>query len=103
MEAGEDGAARVLGGLTGVDADLVGLEEFQTDMQQAIRTDSTLSSRYPYRVFVPHDGSLGTALLSRFPIVEQQTSTPTDLHPRCHPAAGSGRSLVVYVMHPAAS
>ena len=75
VEGGENAGSRVLSGLSGVQSDLIGLVEFQPEMEQAITSDETLSTAYPHSVFGPHDGSIGAALLSRYPIVDEQTST----------------------------
>ncbi len=100
VEAGDDGGQRVLAGLTNVNAELVGLEEFQAGMQQALTSDPTLSARYPYHVFLPHDGSFGAALLSRYPIIEQATSArPSYIRALVQPT-GLDHPLVVYVVHP---
>lgn len=100
VEGGADAGRRVVAGLTGVDADLVGLEEFQFEMQQALTSDPALSIRYPYHVFVPHGGSLGAALLSRYPIMQPTSSTsPTYIRAVVQPTSFD-RPLVVYVIHP---
>ena len=100
VEAGADAGDRVLNGLSDVDSDLVALEEFQPAMQDALVADARISASYPYRVFDPHDETLGAALLSRFPILQQQTSIhPTYIRALVQPPS-LGRPLVVYVVHP---
>ena len=100
VEYGADAARRVGAGLADVNTDLVGLEEFQPQMQVGLLADPALSARYPYRVFDPDRGSLGAALLSRYPILEQEASIyPTYIRAVIEPPA-LGRQLVVYVVHP---
>jgi len=100
VEAGADAGKRVVAGLSDVDSDLVALEEFQPTMQDAITSNASLSARYPYRIYDPHDETLGAALLSRWPIIDQQTSLhPTYIRAVVQPLT-LNRPLVVYVVHP---
>ena len=69
-------------------------------MQDAITADTSLSGRYPYRIFDPHDETLGAALLSRWPMIDQQASIhPTYIRAVVQPPT-LDRPLVVYVVHP---
>ena len=75
LEAGPDGAQRALTGLRDSGAQLVGLEELETEAADGLISDPTLLTRLPYRVLAPDDGILGMGLLSAYPIIEQETST----------------------------
>lgn len=100
VEAGADAGHRVTAGLAAVQADLVGLEEFQPAMQDALLADPAISARYPYHVFAAQDETLGAALLSRYPILQQATSIhPTYIRALVQPT-GLDRPLIVYVVHP---
>lgn len=100
VEAGPDAGSRVVAGLADVQVDLVALEEFQPAMQDALLADPSISQRYPYRVFDPQDETLGAALLSRYPIMQQAASIhPTYIRALVQPS-GIDRPLVVYVVHP---
>ena len=100
VEAGANAGSRVVSGLRDVDADLVALEEFQPQMQDGLLADPTISARYPYRVFAARDETLGAALLSRYPIMQQTSSTsPTFIRALVQVPTIDG-PLVVYVVHP---
>jgi endonuclease/exonuclease/phosphatase family metal-dependent hydrolase len=108
VEAGDYGGQRVLEGLAGTTSDLVGLEEFQPDMANALETDPTFAAAYPYRALYPNSIVLGVGLLSRYPILEQ-SSTVTDVaradaseppYLRAVVVLLAGERLVVYVVHP---
>jgi vancomycin resistance protein VanJ len=100
VELGTDAGNRVTAGLANVSSDLVALQEFQPAMQKAITSDAALSGRYPYPIFEPHNETLGAALLSRYPIMEQQSSLyPTYIRAVVQPPT-LDRPLVVYVVHP---
>jgi len=99
VEAGDDAASRVLGGLNGVEVDLIGLEEFQPAMQDALQANQLIARTYPFHVFAPDTGTLGAALLSRWPVLQQQTSIhPTYIRALVQP--DSFDQLVDYVVHP---
>ena len=99
VEAGPDAGSRVVAGLYGIDVDMIGLEEFQPAMQAALTANQGISLIYPYHVFAPHDETLGAALLSRWPILEEQTSIhPTYIRAVIQPPTFD--KLIVYVVHP---
>jgi len=99
VEAGPDAGSRVVNGLYGIEVDVIGLEEFQPSMQDALTANRAISLAYPFHVFVPDDQSLGAALLSRWPILEEQSSIhPTYIRAVIQPPTFD--KLVVYVVHP---
>ncbi len=61
--------------LQAASADMIGLEELDTETSLAIEGDPTITARYPYRVMRPQHGVWGVGFLSRFPIVEENSFT----------------------------
>ena len=98
VEAGENSGQRVLEGLSADDDDLVALEELQPSMAQAVTSDSRLVGIYPFHALAPDSSVLGVGLLSRYPIVEQfSSSDPPYL--RAVVDLPTGRTAV-FVVHP---
>jgi endonuclease/exonuclease/phosphatase family metal-dependent hydrolase len=107
VEAGENGGGRVLSGLAGVTSDLIGLEELQPAMADAVTNDAEIAAAYPYRALSPDSSVLGVGLLSRYPILEQSyslTSQPrsTSAPPfmRALVSVRGGSPVAVFVVHP---
>jgi endonuclease/exonuclease/phosphatase family metal-dependent hydrolase len=107
VEAGDDGGERVLKGLSGVTSDLIGLEELQPATAEAVTSDESLATAYPYRALAPDSSVLGVGLLSRYPITEQwfsdvrqprETSAPPFM--RAVVSVPDNSPTVVYVVHP---
>jgi len=107
VEAGADGASRILAGLNGTATDLVALEELQPDMAAAVSTDPELAATYPYRALVPDATVLGVGLLSRYPILEESSSASTPPRATANPpflralvALPGPQPTAVFVIHP---
>ncbi len=66
--------ARVAQTIAALDADVIGLEELDPD--HAARLEADLSDRYPYQALHPQRGVRGVGLLSRYPILEEDTFRP---------------------------
>jgi len=100
IEAGARGGQRAAGGVQDVGVDLLGLEELQPQMSDALLADEAITARFPYRVLAPDDSVYGIGLLSRFRIIEQSASNrPTFLRALVD-LPGSERPLAVFVVHP---
>jgi len=99
VEGGAEGAQRAVEGLEQLDADVVGVEELQPAMADALSTDPAITRNLPYQVLAPDEGTLGAGLLSRFPILEQSSSTnPTYIRAVIDtPISGP---MTVFVVHP---
>ncbi len=98
MLSADDAAGRAVAGVSGVDADLVAIQELRIEAARALESDPALAARYPHRVLAPEQTVLGMGLLSRHTILEQQTWSEPPLI-RAVVATGIG-SAVVYVGHP---
>jgi endonuclease/exonuclease/phosphatase (EEP) superfamily protein YafD len=100
VEAEAPGPDAVVAALQGASPGIVAIEELATHTSTAIAADPALLQRFPYRVLVPNDGSLGVGLLSSYPF----TGTPTaGLDPPLILARldmGGGRVLDAVVTHP---
>jgi hypothetical protein len=92
VEAGADASSRVVSGLSGIEVDMIGLEEFQPAMQDALVANHVISLSYPFHVFAPDDGSLGAPLISRWADRPAADVDPPDVHPRADPAANLRRA-----------
>jgi len=99
VEGGADGAQRVVEGLEQLDADIVGVEELQPAMADALSADPAITRNLPHQVLMPDEGTLGAGLLSRYPISEQsQSMNPT--YVRAVIQLPSGQPVTVFVVHP---
>jgi endonuclease/exonuclease/phosphatase (EEP) superfamily protein YafD len=99
VEGGADAGSRVIEGIDGIDVDVLGLEEFQPAMENALTTNRTIGLTYPYHVFAPSGDAVGVALLSRWPILEQQAwHHPSYIRAVVQPPTFD--EVVVYVVHP---
>jgi len=99
VEGGAEGATRAVEGLEQLNADIVGIEELQPDMAEALSTDPAITRTLPNQVLMPDEGTLGAGLLSRFPISDQSDSmNPTYIRAVIRPPGG--QSFTVFVIHP---
>jgi vancomycin resistance protein VanJ len=57
------------------EAGIVALQEVSPAVADAIEADAMIRELFPYRVLRPDDGVLGMALLSRYPISDQEVLT----------------------------
>lgn len=97
--AGQGDGARLIDGLGATEADLVGLEELQPEAVAVLENDAGFLERYPHRVLEPDWSVFGVGLLSRHPIIEQQSwSDPPLIRALVAPAVGPPVS--VFVAHP---
>lgn len=99
---GPNGGVRLRDGLAGVELDLVGLAELQFDAAEVITSDAELSGRFPHRVLSPHASGLDVGLLSRHPILEQETWTDPPLIRAVVQPEGQA-PITVFVGHPLAA
>jgi endonuclease/exonuclease/phosphatase (EEP) superfamily protein YafD len=56
-------------GIAAIDADVIALQELTPEYGSAIEADSTLTTRYPYRILEPEPGAFGLGILSKLPLV----------------------------------
>lgn len=100
VEAGALQPAAVVGALQDARSGVVGIEELTNRTSVAIAADPTLLQRFPYRMLMPSDDSLGIGLLSSYPFVGTP-GTGRD-PPLIHAVVdlGSARSVEVVVTHP---
>ncbi|HEU4673865.1 MAG TPA: endonuclease/exonuclease/phosphatase family protein [Candidatus Limnocylindrales bacterium] len=68
LEVGSRSAADTVAVLAAHPADLLALQELTPDVAAAIKADTALGSRYPYRVLVPRSDPEGLGLLSSDPL-----------------------------------
>jgi len=73
LQHGSKPPAETVADLKAGSADMIGLEELDTETSLAIAQDPTITARYPYRVMRPQPGVWGVGFLSRFPIVEEDS------------------------------
>lgn len=100
MELGENAGERVITGIGQTQADVVGVLEVQPDAADAIGASQGLSERYPAKILKPDSGSLGLALLSRSPIVEQGYSIdPPYIRAIVQPPEPNASPIAVFVVH----
>ena len=92
--------AAVVAALRESKAGVVGIEELAKHASVAIAADPVLLQRFPYRLLVPSDGSLGIGLLSSYPFVGTPSAAldPPLIHALLD--LGNGRTLDVVVTHP---
>jgi endonuclease/exonuclease/phosphatase (EEP) superfamily protein YafD len=96
IEAGENAANRVLTGIASSNAEIIGLAELQPDAAAALERGA---GRLEFHALSPHENVLGVGLLSRFPILEHETSIdPPFMRAVVDPM--SMDPVVVYVVHP---
>jgi endonuclease/exonuclease/phosphatase (EEP) superfamily protein YafD len=69
LEMGSMPGPEAAGGIAAVDADLVAVQELTPEYASAIEADTTLTSRYPYRILKPEAGAFGLGILSKLPLV----------------------------------
>ena len=107
VEAGDNGGQRVIDGLASVSSDLVGLEELQPAMADALATDPTIAASYPYRSLAPDSSVYGVGLMSRFPILSATYSRAESARSATAPPfiralvkIPNAPPTVVYVVHP---
>lgn len=80
-------------------SDLIGLQELRPPHADLVATDPVLMERYPHRILIPHGGTFGMALLSRYPVIESGSmEMPPTVWARVE-LPGSEMVLVV-VSHP---
>ena len=99
MEAGPDADTRALEGFGDIQADLVAIQELQPAAADALLANPTLASQLPYSVMKPDSSVLGVGLMSRFPILDERSSTDPP-YLRAMVDAPSGPHMAVYVVHP---
>ena len=80
-------------------ADVIGLQELQSDAAAAIESDSVLRARYPYRLLRPDAGVLGLGLLSRFPLADESFTLDPAIQRAVVDLAG-GTRLPIINTHP---
>ena len=96
----------VVGWLTSGDApDVVFLQEFTGLAQQALQSPE-VAQRYPHRVEVPQPDQFGLAILSRYPLSEEQKVEPADMQATLRMratmnwAGGTARLSAIHPMPP---
>ena len=99
MEAGPDAGQRAIEGLANTDAAVVGIEELQPDGADALATDPSITTRFPFQVLLPDDDTLGVGLLSRYPIVSHDSLSDPPMI-RAVLTAPDGQQISVIVFHP---
>lgn len=62
----------VIDQLRSSEAEIVALQEVSPAVAEAIEADAAVRDRYPHRILQPDEGVLGIALLSRYPMADQQ-------------------------------
>ncbi len=100
MIASTSNPQRVLDVVTGLDADVIGLEELGPTHAALIET--SLSAAYPYQALYPKLPVHGVGLLSRYPILSQELIPPypdSMLYLRATLDV-DGTPITVYVAHP---
>lgn len=99
LPSSPNSGARALEGILISEAEIIGVQELMPQAAQALDADETLLVRLPHRVLAPERTVLGMGLLSRYPIVEQQTWTEPPLLRAVveHPTHGP---FSVFVVHP---
>ncbi len=82
-----------------VDPDVVAFQEVTPWLAEQL--EARLTARYPYRLWHPHSGSGGLALLSRFPLEETGYWTTPGVEPFAlrGTATVDGRQLDIYAVH----
>jgi endonuclease/exonuclease/phosphatase (EEP) superfamily protein YafD len=99
LEWGSRPSDAVAGPLLDHDADVVALQELTRDAAAALDADPRILARYPYRLLLPSDGSVGIGILSAFPIVGRSIY-PDPAGMSVTLDVGSGRQLQVINNHP---
>jgi vancomycin resistance protein VanJ len=100
LELGLPDTGVVVDTITGLDAQVIGLEELTPWHADAIAKDPVIRARFPTMVLHPTEGSLGIGLLSTLEAVgpPRRYGDPPVLVQRVD--AGGGRLLTVVVAHP---
>src|SRR5918995_5828017 len=95
IQAGRDGAARALEGISASNAQVMAIEELTTEAAAVFTRSAT---GFEFKALPANPDALDVGLLSHFPIVETQTSTdPPFLRAVVDPP--TAEPIVVYVVH----
>jgi len=100
LELGAREGAGAVEGITGLDVDVVVLQELGPDHARAITESTTVSERYPERALYPDPGVFGMGILSRWPIVRVEAHQGPALIEAVLDVGG--RPVTVITAHPLA-
>ncbi len=89
---------QVLTVINALDADVIGLQEVGPDLADLLAQQQ----KYPYQALHPAESEHGVALLSRYPILEEQVFSPFQKYVRHLRVLVdiNGTQVAIYVVHP---